>query len=310
MISGIRGLHHVTSLAADPQANNDFFTGLLGLRRVKKTVNFDAPDVYHLYYGDETGTPGTVMTCFPLPGRNRGRAGTGEVAEIEFSVPTGALSFWRHRLAAAGVSGLRDDMAFGAARIRFQGPDAEVLALVETANDARAPWGGAGLPADAAIRGFSGVRIRLREAGATGELLEFMGYEQIARQGDLIRYAIPGGNGADRIDLMELPRASPADQGAGSVHHVAFAVEDRATQLDVRAALMDTGYRVTPVIDRDYFWAIYFQAPGGVLFEVATNEPGFARDEDNAHLGEALKLPRRHAHLRARLEASLVPISD
>jgi glyoxalase family protein len=309
MIDQIKGLHHVTSMAADARQNNAFFTDTLGLRRVKKTVNFDAPDVYHLYYGDTAGTPGTVMTYFPFPDMGRGVPGAGEVAETEFAVPEGALGYWRDRLAGKGVAGLARDSAFGAARLRFDGPDGDGFALVETRDDARNPWTGTDVPQDAAIRGFAGARMRLRDGGATGELLEFMGYERRDRSGPLTRYAVPGGNGADTLDIEVLPGAPAARQGAGSVHHIAFAVENRERQSEVRRALMDTGYQVTPVIDRDYFWAIYFRTPGGVLFEVATNEPGFDRDEDPAHLGEALKLPRQHEHLRAQLERHLAPLA-
>ena len=159
-----------------------------------------------------------------------------------------------------------------------------------------------------AIRGFHSATMRLKDGGATAELLKFMGYEKEASDGGLTRFHLPGGNGARRIDIETLPDSRPAGQGAGSVHHIAFAVENREAQLEVRGALMDAGHRVTPVIDRDYFRAIYFRAPGGVLFEVATNDPGFDRDEDSAHLGEALKLPTRHAHLRERLERSLEPV--
>jgi glyoxalase family protein len=162
-----------------------------------------------------------------------------------------------------------------------------------------------------AIRGFHSASMRLKDEGATAELLKFMGYEEVGRDGDTIRFAVPNGNGAGLIDIETLPGAPAADQGAGSVHHIAFAVENREKQLEVRKALADTGYQVTPVIDRDYFWAIYFRTPGGVLFEVATNEPGFDRDEDTAHLGEALKLPNQHAHLREVLEQKyLEPITD
>ncbi len=309
MISQIKGLHHVTSLAADAQQNNDFFTKVLGLRRVKKTVNFDAPDVYHLYYGDSAGTPGSVMTYFPFPNAAAGKPGTGEVGETQFAVPKGALGYWQDRLAEKGAAGLKADKAFGANRLQFAGPDGDGFALVEDSGD-RSYWDGAGIPEDSAIRGFQGVRMRLRDAGATGELLEFMGYERVDQQDNIVRYAIAGGNGADYVDLEILGDAPSGRQGAGSVHHVAFAVEDRAAQLEVRKALLDTGYQVTPVIDRDYFWAIYFRTPGGVLFEVATNEPGFDRDEDSAHLGEALKLPTQHTHLRDRLEQMLTPIVD
>lgn len=309
MLTQIKGLHHVTSLAADAQKNNAFFTKTLGLRRVKKTVNFDAPDVYHLYYGDESGTPGSVMTYFPFADAARGRPGAGEVSETEFAVPKGALPYWQERLAGLGVTGLATDTDFGEARLRFDGPDGDGFALVET-EDNRAPWTGTDVPEDAAIKGFAGARLRLRDGGATGELLGFMGYEVADSAEGLQRYRLPGGNGADTVDLELHPGAPMARQGAGSAHHIAFAVPDRAAQLDVRQALLDTGYAVTPVIDRDYFWSIYFRTPGGVLFEIATNEPGFDRDEDSAHLGEALRLPVQHEHLRPQLEAHLAPITD
>ncbi|HEY0212132.1 MAG TPA: VOC family protein [Paenirhodobacter sp.] len=309
MLNQIKGLHHVTSMAANAQQNNAFFTETLGLRRVKQTVNFDDPSVYHLYYGDEIGTPGTVMTYFPFPHIIRGRPGAGEVGETQFAVPQGALSFWRDRLAARGVGGLVADQTFGAPRLRFHGPDGDGFALIETPEDSRTGWTGAGVSDQAAIRGFSGARLRLRDTAATAELLGFMGYQQADTQDNVTRFVMPGGNGADTIDLEALPTAQAARQGAGSVHHIAFAVADRAAQLQVRKALLDTGYHVTPVIDRDYFWAIYFRTPGGVLFEVATNEPGFDRDEDTAHLGQTLQLPSRYEPLRARITANLEPLN-
>jgi glyoxalase family protein len=307
MLNQIQGLHHVTSMAASASANNAFFTDTLGLRRVKKTVNFDAPEVYHLYYGDEHGTPGSVMTYFPFPDIARRRKGAGEVAETVFAVPPGSLGYWKERLAARGVAGLVEDARFGAPRLSFTGPDGDELALVE-ADDPRAPWTHGGVPGDTAIRGFNGASLRLRDAGATAELLRFMGYAEAETAGEVTRFRRDGGNGADVVDLETLPGARPADLGAGSVHHIAFAVPDRAAQAEVRQALADTGYQVTPVIDRDYFWSIYFRTPGGVLFEVATNEPGFDRDEDTAHLGEALRLPKQHAHLRDYLERHLEPL--
>ena len=310
MLTQIKGLHHVTSLAADANQNNAFFTHTLGLRRVKKTVNFDAPDVYHLYYGDEVGAPGSVMTYFPFPNAAQGRPGTGEVGTTVFSVPKGALKYWSARLDEAGVDGLTADETFGDKRLHFAGPDGDGFALVETKDDRRAPWLPGGVGANKAIRGFHSASLRLRDDGATVELLKFMGYEEIDADDGVKRLAIKGGNGADVIDIETMPNIANARQGAGSVHHLAFAVDNRAQQLEVRKALIDTGHMVTPVIDRDYFYAIYFRTPGGVLFEVATNEPGFNRDEDTAHLGEALKLPKQHEHLRATLEKSLAPIVD
>ncbi|WP_147126714.1 ring-cleaving dioxygenase [Shimia ponticola] len=305
MITDIKGLHHVTSMAADANENNTFFTNTLGLRRVKKTVNFDAPEVYHLYYGDEVGTPGSVMTYFPFGQMPRGKRGTGEVGVTEFAVPKGSLSFWSDHLSKQGVTGLSQGTAFGETRLNFDGPDGDGFALVETDDRDRTPWTGNGISADAGILGFNGARFRLRDADATGELLTFMGYQKAESEGDVTRYVIEGGNAADTIDLEQSASAPTANQGAGSVHHIAFAVEDRAAQLRVREALMDTGYQVTPVIDRDYFWAIYFRTPGGVLFEIATNEPGFDRDEDTANLGQALKLPTRYEPHRAQIEARL-----
>lgn len=308
MLTQIRGLHHVTALAADAQENNDFFTKLLGLRRVKKTVNFDAPDVYHLYYGDEIGTPGSVMTYFPFPYIAKGRRGTGEVSETAFAIPVGSLDYWRDRL--ADLRGLEEAKCFGERRLRFLGPDEDRFALVEVSDDVRRPFAKGPVPAEHGIHGFHGVTLCLAAGGATAELLGLMGYEEIDRQGPVTRMAVRDGNGAHFVDIEVLPEAPQAREGAGSVHHVAFAVEDRAAQLEVRNALIDAGARVTPVIDRSYFWSIYFRTPGGILFEVATNEPGFGHDEDPEHLGEALKLPEQHALLRPQLEKSLAPIVD
>lgn len=306
MIKDIKGLHHVTSMAADAAINNSFFTEVLGLRRVKKTVNFDAPDVYHLYYGDEVGTPGSVMTYFPFGQMPKGRRGAGEVGVTEFAVPKGSIPFWTKRLSDKGVTGLTEDSAFGEDRLGFSGPDGDGFALVESTAQGRTAWTNANIAPHSGIYGFHGARFQLRDVDATGELLSFMGYQKAEVEGEITRYVIEGGNAADTIDLERMPDAAPtADQGAGSVHHIAFAVEDRAAQLRVRQALTDTGYQVTPVIDRDYFWAIYFRTPGGVLFEIATNEPGFDRDEDTARLGQALKLPTRYEPHRQKIEAVL-----
>jgi glyoxalase family protein len=308
MITEIKGLHHVTSMARDAAENNHFWTKTLGLRRVKQTVNFDEPSVYHLYYGDEHGSAGTVMTHFPFPHIIRGRPGTGEVGVTAFSVPVGSLGYWEARLAKEGVGDLTRGESFGDKRLNFRAPEGDALALVENGKDNRLPWIEGGVGIDHAIRGFHSASLRLKDGGATEELLGFMGYKPFDFHEGITRLVRPDGNGADFIDIESLPNAQRAELGAGSVHHIAFAVEDRAAQLAVRKALLDTGYNVTPVIDRDYFWAIYFRTPGGVLFEIATNEPGFDRDEDTAHLGEALKLPSQHEHLRSRLEGTLQPL--
>jgi glyoxalase family protein len=308
MLSQIQGLHHVTSFAGNPKNNNQFFTKVLGLRRVKKTVNFDAPDVYHLYYGDETGSPGTVMTYFPFPNIGTAQAGTGEVGNTCFSVPKGALPFWAKNLGNHGVQGLKADMLFGQDRLHFKGVDNDDFVIVEQDGDSRVPRHAPNIPEDVAIRGFHSANMRLQDDGATAELLKFMGYHQTDSTSGIKRFTREGGNAANVIDITTLHGVRAGRPGSGTVHHIAFAVENRAKQLEVRKSLMDTGFQVTPVIDRDYFYAIYFRTPGGVLFEIATNEPGFNRDEDTAHLGEALKLPSQHAHLRDYLEKHLVPL--
>ena len=200
MIDQIQGLHHVTSLASDANQNNTFFTNALGLRRVKKTVNFDDPSVYHLYYGDKNGSPGSVMTYFPFPNMLKGRAGVGEVGTTYFAVPKGTLDFWKGHLASKGVQGTQDQ-AFGANRLLFQAPDGDAFALVESDDARDAAWTGAGVSEDAAIKGFTGASFRLQEADATAELLQFMGYEETDKQDNIRRFTVANGNGADVIDL-------------------------------------------------------------------------------------------------------------
>ena len=232
MLQEIQGLHHVTSMAEDANANNWFFTNVLGLRRVKKTVNFDRPDVYHLYYGDEVGTPGSVMTYFPFPGMARGEKGAGEVGVTAFSVPEGALSFWQNRFLDQVVEGVETSERFGENRLNLQGPDGDEFALVETKDDERVPWVNAGIPEDVAIRGFHSTSIRLNEGAAMQELLGFMNYDLVGQSGDVTRLAVNGGNGAHVLDLEVSPSARQSSQGAGSVHHVAFSVEGPGCTVD------------------------------------------------------------------------------
>ncbi|MEO1001429.1 MAG: VOC family protein, partial [Pseudomonadota bacterium] len=308
MTSPVTGLHHVTAIASDPQANLDFYAKALGLRFVKKTVNFDAPEVYHLYYGDEAGAAGTVMTFFPFPRAARGQAGAGQAVLTQFAVPPGALPFWDARLPGMGAQRVAKETVFGAPRTVWQDPDGLLFALVE-GPDARAPWTGAGIEADVAIRGFLGVTLAVRDGTGISAILEdIFGYLRGAEvplgAGTLTRFVKDGPAGI--VDLHVDPALPEGIEGAGSVHHVAFSVPDRAAQAEVQAALAATGLRVTPQIDRDYFWAIYSRVPGDILFEVATEEPGFTADEPLAELGTALRLPTQHEGKRARLE-SLLP---
>ncbi|MGV6811508.1 MAG: VOC family protein [Brevirhabdus sp.] len=307
MLSQIRGLHHVTSIASGAMANNDFFTRVLGLRRVKTTVNFDNPAVYHLYYGDELGRPGTAMTYFPFAGRDRGQRGTGEVSVTAFTIPPGSADAWQARLENEGVQAIGLCTLFGETRLGFDGPDGERLALVE-AGDERPPFTGAGIGTEMAIRGFHSVTLCLAETAPTEDLLAFMGYERAAEDAGVIRWKVAPGTGANAIDIVSRPDIAHAIEGAGSVHHIAFSVANRSRQLEVREALIDAGYEVTGVRDRTYFHAIYFKSPGGILFEVATDEPGFATDETADQLGQALRLPPQHEHLREELLSVLEPL--
>ena len=313
MARDIAGLHHVTAIASSAGANVAFYAGALGLRLVKKTVNFDDPTAWHLYYGDGAGSPGSVMTFFVWPGARRGRHGAGQVTETQFAVPPGSLDFWVDRLPQRGARFVGRERPFGAPVARFTDPDGLGIALVE-AEDGRAPWVTDEIPEAVAIRGFHGVTLTLAEPKATASILtDVFGYafEGNAETGAewVARYRLPG-SASGVVDLRVDAQAPEAADGAGAVHHVAFAVADRAAQLKVRQRMQEAGLRVTEQIDRDYFWAIYSRTPGGVLFEVATGEPGFAVDEAPEALGTTLRLPKRYEPHRAEIERRLPPLVE
>lgn len=317
----IAGLHHVTAISGDPQRNLDFYARALGLRLVKRTVNFDDPTTYHLYYADEMGTPGSVMTFFPWPNAPQGRVGVGQVTLTHYAAPIGSLNFWEERLARAGARVLAREALFAEPRLIALDPDGLPFAIVETADSAgqQTPWITDEIPAAFALRGFHGVTLALDDAAGTAAVLtEIFGYREVgetdapggAQNGRVIRFRAGGdGDRAAVVDLHEATGMARGGDGVGTVHHVAFSVPDRAAQQAVRRRLAAAGHHVTPQIDRDYFWAIYFRAPGGVLFEVATDEPGFDRDEPRDQLGQALKLPERYEPARARIEAALPPLT-
>lgn len=305
--SPVTGLHHVTAICGDPSVNVALHAEALGLRLVKRTVNFDDPGAWHLYYGDELGRAGSIMTFFAWPNARPGRRGAGQVASTHYAVPKGALPFWRERLAAHGARHLGDETLFGEARAHFADPDGLPYTLVE-ADDPRAPWTAPDIPEDKAIRGFHGVTLSLREGDTTAAILtRIFGYAEAGAESGRRRFVRPGGT-AGVVELDVDPARPMGDDGVGVVHHVAFSVPDRATQAEIRARLTALGHRVTPSIDRNYFHAIYCRTPGGVLFEVATEEPGFAVDEPRESLGAALKLPPQYEAHRREIAAALPPL--
>ena len=299
------GIHHVTAIAGDAQRNLDFYAGVLGLRFVKRTVNFDDPFTYHLYYGDETGRPGTVLTFFPFERARPGVAGRGQARTTAFLVPPGSLDWWADRLAERGIDVARRSR-LDEAVLAFTDPDGLPLELVGrvTADDVEA-WSDGPVPAADAVRGFDGVTLAPADLGATADLLEFMGLERVADADGRVRLRTGGELGAT-VDLVEA--ADPGIQGAGTVHHVAFRAPDEATQAAWRESLIERGLRVTGVKDRQYFRSVYFREPGGVLFEIATDGPGFTRDEDAESLGTGLKLPPWLEEDRDAIEGQLPPL--
>jgi glyoxalase family protein len=292
-MTAIPGLHHVTAISGGAQENVDFVTRTLGQKLIKKTVNFDAPDTYHLYYGDAAGRPGSVLTFFPFADAAPGRAGPGMAEAVAYAVPD--LDAAVARLAGTGFVGPAE--RFGARVVTLRAPDGLVVELVEAADapDAHA---------------FHSVTLNLRDPGPTARLMTgVMGFTETGHEtfagGERLRLTAPGGAEGAIVDLVRRDGADRARPGAGTIHHVAFRAPTGADQLEWRDRLAAAGHPTTPVIDRQYFNAIYFREPGGVLFEIATDEPGFAVDEDPAHLGQALKLPPKYEGIRDRLERTL-----
>ncbi len=307
----VLGLHHVTATVDDAQDDLDFCLGALGLRLVKKTVNFDNHHVYHFYYGDERGAPGTIWTTFPYKdkGVRVGVKGAGQITVTSFSVPVGALGFWRSRLGQRGIAVTDVEPRFGEAAIRFSDPSGLAFELIATDHDDRTPWVAEGIDVDAAIRGLHSVTMIVNDPRGTLDLMtRVLGYQVAGESGRRIRTAAGGAKPGHIIDVARDPNAPPMVNGLGTVHHVAMAVATEAQQLDLREQLVAAGSRVTEVRDRCYFKSIYFREPGGVLFEVATLQPGFAVDEPLAELGQALKLPPWEEPYRADIEAHLAPV--
>lgn len=305
----ILGIHHITAIAAGAKKNHEFYTKVLGLRLVKKTVNFDDPTTYHFYYGNETGEPGTILTFFPWEGIRRGRAGTGQVTAVSFSVPGGSMSFWLDRFKKYEVVYNNPSERLGENVLVFLDPDGLKLELVSDAGDERNAWDADEIPPEFGIRGFHSAALTLEGYEATAKLLtEVFGYEKKGENVNRFRFSIPNGTYANILDLVCLPSGQRESVAGGTVHHIAFRAANEGDQLRLREKLIDSGYNVTPVLDRNYFKSVYFREPGGVLFEIATDPPGFTVDEDLADLGRGLKLPDWLEYRRDEIESVLPPI--
>jgi glyoxalase family protein len=296
----ILGIHHVTAICSDAQANVDFYAGVLGLRLVKVTVNFDDPQSYHFYYGDYKATPGTLMTFFVWPGGRRGRIGPPQAAQTAFSVPSDSLAFWQKRLADAGVACEEAGVRFGDPFFRFADPDGMNLEIVAN-NDVREAWKSETVPREHAIRGFDSVTLRVRGAEKTRDVLSrVMGGESVVEE-DRTRFTFGGGASGHRVDVIDSGTDAAGHQGTGIVHHVAFRVADAQSELDWLKTIQGEGLNVSPVMERNYFRSIYYREPGGVLFEIATDPPGMAIDEPVESLGTTLRLPEQYERYREQL---------
>jgi glyoxalase family protein len=307
----VNGLHHVTALAGHPQKNIDFYVGILGLRLLKKTINFDAPDVYHLYYGDETGSPGTIMTFFPYNDLPKGKQGTGQLTVTSFSIPAASVTFWTERLKKYNIP-FEVFSRFDEEVITLRDYDGLGIELVANDKDLREGWAKSEyVPAEYAIKGFYTVTIELgRHEKSVGLLTETMGYKPVTESGSRFRFESEIGGVGTYVDILWLPNADWAKPGAGTVHHLAFSTSTDQDQLEIREKLLDLNYNVTPVLDRNYFHSIYFREPGHILYEIATNPPGFAVDEKPEELGKNLKLPEWYEPRRGQIETGLIPVHN
>jgi glyoxalase family protein len=303
----MHGIHHVTAIAGKANGNLDFYTRVLDLRLVKKTVNFDDPGTYHFYYGDEGGSPGTILTFFPWERAAAGRGGVGLTQTTAFRIPARSIAFWTHRLVEMGVKHEAPIKLFGETVLAFSDPDGMRLALVGVAGaDSEAAWSSGHVPAEHAIRGFHSVTLLLEEAGPTGAILtDVLGFKDAGRDGTHVRFKADGIAGGI-IDIHEAKGFLPGAMGRGSVHHVAFRASGDAEQTEMAHKLVENhSLYPTEQKDRNYFRSIYFREPGGILFEIATDQPGFTVDEPLATLGTALKLPAFLEPRRKDLETIL-----
>lgn len=304
MTNKILGLHHITAIAGEAQRNYDFYTKVLGLRLVKKTVNFDDPGTYHFYYGDEVGTPGSILTFFPWEGVQKGRAGVGMATEIGYSVPAGSLAFWNNRFNELKVKHGEVAERFGESYISFEDPDGLSLSLiVPSTEDNRKPWTTNDVKEDAATKGFHSVVLTVKKVEPTAKILtEIFGYKLLTQEGNRYRFITDANAAANIVDIVEDPNGNYGHNAGGTNHHVAFRAKDDKVMMEFREKVKSAGLNITEKIDRNYFYSLYFREPNGVLFEIASDNPGFATDESVNELGTHLMLPKQYEEYRTRIE--------
>jgi len=307
----VTGIHHITALAGNAQPNIDFYCGILGLRLVKKTVNFDDPGTYHFYYGNEAGSPGTILTFFPWEGTRPGRVGTGMATEIGYSVAEGSLEFWEKRFDENKIKYKKTNERFGEKFIWFEDPDGLQLTLI-TPNepDKRKPWTTAEVNEKVATRGFHSITLTLQNIKGTADILTgIFGYKFLKQENDRFRFTTDAIEGANIVDLVEAPDVQRGFVAGGTNHHIAFRVQDDDILMTFREKVESHGLDITGKIDRNYFFSLYFREPGGVIFELASNNPGFTVDEPLNELGTHLKLPSQYESMRGQLEKILIPLN-
>ncbi len=307
----LHGIHHITAIASDPQRNLDFYSGILGLRLVKRTVNFDDPNTYHFYFGDKMGHPGTIITFFPWPNARRGRIGTGQVVATSYAVAPGATQYWTNRLKEHEVAVEKSGQRFGQPFIQFRDPDGLALELIESdsaRHDDR--WEENPVAAEFSLQQFHSPSLGSDDREATAQLLTTVfGFTALGNEEGRTRLSLSPESTDKQIDLVDVTGNTPGHVAAGTVHHIAFRAADQDEQEKWRSRLYEAGLQVTPIIDRQYFHSVYFREPGGILFEIATDGPGFATDEPADQLGESLKLPPQYEEYRKSIEESLPEIS-
>ena len=310
MENRILGLHHITAIADNAKRNLDFYTKVLGVRLVKKTVNFDDPGTYHFYFGNEEGTPGTILTFFPWEGVGKGTNGSGLATNIGYSVPKGSLGFWKNRLQQFNIN-VEESEIFGEKLISFQDPDGLQLQFIESSNpDDRKVWTTYDIKDENALKGFHNIILTLKKADPTIKVLtDIFGYDLQKQEGERYRFATDAIETANLVDIIENDKIPAGRNAGGTNHHVAFRVKDDKVLMEFREKVMSAGLNITPKIDRDYFYSLYFREPGGILFEIATDNPGFTVDEPLNELGTNLKLPKQHELLRSRIEEVLPKLS-